>query len=137
MIYFHFETEAFELNQVECRSWVGEVAREYSKTIDEVNYVFCDDTYLLDLNIKYLKHSTLTDIISFDNSQGDELSGDIFVSTERVRENAKKYAVSFENELRRVMIHGILHFIGFKDKTEEERSEMRKAEDQALKMLTQ
>jgi rRNA maturation RNase YbeY len=105
--------------------------------IGEVNYIFCDDDYLLDLNIKYLNHNTLTDIISFDDSQGDEIQGDIFISVERVFENAQHYEVSFENELHRVMIHGILHFIGLKDKLKGEAQIMREAENNALELLNE
>ncbi len=135
MIYYHFETKEIELDTARVTSWIERVLVGYKMQVGEVNYIFCDDDYLLDLNVKYLNHNTLTDIISFDDSQGDEVQGDIFISSERVLENAQNYNVSFEDELHRVMIHGILHFAGLKDKSEEESQLMREAENKALKLL--
>ena len=100
-----------------------------------INYVFCDDKYLLKINQHFLNHDTYTDIISFDNSMGNELHGDIFISTERVRENAIIFEVSFEEELRRVLVHGVLHLCGYKDKTKEESDLMRSKEDEKLAMF--
>ena len=137
MIYYHFETKEFELDTARVTSWIERVLVGYKMKVGEVNYIFCDDDYLLDMNIKYLNHNTLTDIISFDDSQGDEVQGDIFISSERVLENAQNYYVSFEDELHRVMIHGILHFAGLKDKSEEEAQLMRETENKALKLLTE
>ena len=137
MIYYHFETEEFELDTDRVTRWIEKVLVKYKMRTGEVNYIFCDDEYLLDLNIKYLNHNTLTDIISFDDSQGDEIQGDIFISVERVFENAQHYEVSFENELHRVMIHGILHFIGLKDKLKGEAQIMREAENNALELLNE
>lgn len=137
MIYYHFETEEFELDTDRVTAWIEKVLVGYKMKTGEVNYIFCDDEYLLDLNVKYLNHNTLTDIISFDDSQGDEVQGDIFISVERVLENAQNYKVGFENELHRVMIHGILHFIGLKDKSEDEARLMREAENSALELLNQ
>ena len=99
-----------------------------------INYIFCDDKYLLDINIKYLNHNTLTDIISFDETLGRLISGDIFISIERVQENAITYNVSFEEELLRVMIHGVLHFCGYNDKTKEQKKGMRSKEDYYLSL---
>lgn len=137
MIYYHFETEEFELDTDRVTAWIEKVLVGYKMKTGEVNYIFCDDEYLLDLNVKYLNHNTLTDIISFDDSQGDEVQGDIFISVERVLENAQNYKVGFENELHRVMIHGILHFTGLKDKSEDEARLMREAENSALELLNQ
>ena len=137
MIYYHFETKEFELDTDRVTAWIEKVLVGYKMRTGEVNYIFCDDEYLLDLNIKYLNHNTLTDIISFDDSQGDEIQGDIFISVERVFENAQHYEVSFENELHRVMIHGILHFIGLKDKLKGEAQIMREAENNALELLNE
>ena len=137
MIYYHFETKEFELDTDQVTRWIEKVLVGYKMKTGEVNYIFCDDDYLLDLNVKYLNHNTLTDIISFDDSQGDEVQGDIFISVERVLENAQSYEVSFENELNRVMIHGILHFAGLKDKSEDEARLMRDAENSALELLSQ
>ncbi|MAD97648.1 MAG: rRNA maturation RNase YbeY [Flavobacteriaceae bacterium] len=132
MIYFHFETEPFEFSEESVREWLNNLSMTHEKENGEINYIFCDDAYLLEMNIKYLNHNTLTDIISFDNSMGNLLEGDIFISVERVEENAKEFGVDFRNELHRVMAHGLLHFAGFKDKTESEKEAMRKAEDEAL-----
>ena len=137
MIYYQFETEEFELDTDRVTAWIEKVLVGYKMKTGEVNYIFCDDEYLLDLNVKYLNHNTLTDIISFDDSQGDEVQGDVFISVERVLENAQNYKVGFENELHRVMIHGILHFIGLKDKSEDEARLMREAENSALELLNQ
>jgi len=100
-----------------------------------LNYIFCDDDYLHEINVKYLDHDDYTDIISFENSVGNILHGDIFISTERVQENAEKFNIEFEEELLRVMAHGLLHFCGYKDKTKEEASLMRKKEDEKIKMF--
>ncbi|MCB0460671.1 MAG: rRNA maturation RNase YbeY, partial [Flavobacteriaceae bacterium] len=102
----------------------------------DISYIFCDDDYLLDINVKYLKHNTLTDIISFDYTDDGLISGDVFVSIDRVKENAEKFNVSFQDELHRVMIHGILHFCGYKDKTKEEEQLMRSKEDYYLSLRT-
>ena len=97
--------------------------------------MFCDDEYLHRLNVQYLNHDTLTDIISFDYSMGKTISGDIFISVERVEDNAKDFEVDFSTELHRVIIHGILHYCGFKDKTEDDSKLMRAKEDEALLIL--
>uniref|UniRef100_UPI0030DAA519 rRNA maturation RNase YbeY n=1 Tax=uncultured Planktosalinus sp. TaxID=1810935 RepID=UPI0030DAA519 len=100
--------------------------------LGEISYVFCDDEYLHKLNIQYLNHDTLTDIISFDYTVDEEIIGDIYISIERVRENAKEFNSTFEDELARVIIHGVLHLLGYKDKTELEKLEMRQKEDSAV-----
>jgi probable rRNA maturation factor len=103
--------------------------------INEINYIFCSDSYLLSLNKGFLKHNTLTDIITFDNSEGTgSMEGEIYISIERVKENATKYDVSFEDELNRVMIHGILHLLGYKDKKPSEKALMRKKEEAYLSL---
>lgn len=102
------------------------------KKLDNISFTFCDDKFLLALNKKFLKHNTLTDIITF-QYLGDKLSGEIFISIPRVKENAKKFKVTFENELNRVMIHGILHLCGYKDKSTSKKKEMRKKEDYYLR----
>lgn len=117
------------------QKWLVRVAQSERKSIGEVNYIFCDDEYLLDINKTYLDHDTYTDIISFDNSIGNVLNGDIFISTERVLENAKDFAVDFDTELLRVLSHGMLHFIGFKDKTESESAIMRQKEDEKIQLF--
>ncbi len=136
MIFFNTETE-FSLNdEREIAVWLMKCVDEEAKKQGEVNYIFCEDDYLLKLNIKYLKHSTLTDIISFDYTMGSLISGDIFISVERVKENAKEFNVNFYDELHRVMVHGLLHFCGYKDKTKKEKELMRSKEDYYLSLRT-
>lgn len=115
--------------------WIKEVARREKKTIKEINYIFCSDEYLLQLNHGFLKHKTLTDIITFDNSEDKtSLQGEIYISIDRVRENALKFKAAFEVELKRVMIHGVLHLIGYKDKKPSEKTLMRKKEEACLSL---
>lgn len=135
MISFNYET-GFELqDEVKYSEWLGAVIASEGKKEGEINYIFCDDEYLLQMNIQYLDHDTLTDIISFDYTVGKELNGDIFISVERVRENAADFNVPFEEELKRVMAHGILHYCGYKDKTEEDERLMRQKEDEKTAMF--
>lgn len=117
------------------REWLKRVLLSEGKQLEEVSYIFCDDQYLLEINQKYLDHDTYTDIISFDNSLGNTLGGDIFISTERVAENADTFNVNFDEELRRVMVHGLLHFSGYLDKTEEEQKQMRLKEEEKMKLF--
>lgn len=136
MILYNSETD-FILNQAENISgWITKTIESESKSEGDISYIFCDDDYLLDINVKYLKHNTLTDIISFDYTDDGLISGDVFVSIDRVKENAEKFNVSFQDELHRVMIHGILHFCGYKDKTKEEEQLMRSKEDYYLSLRT-
>lgn len=117
------------------KSWILRCAKKEKCLVGEINYIFCSDDYLLSVNQEYLKHNTLTDIITFDNSEiPGQLSGDIFISVERVKENANKFLVSFDEELHRVMIHGVLHLIGYKDKKVNEKALMRKKEEACLSL---
>ncbi len=135
MISFNYEND-FELsNEEQLSNWISRVIVSEEKNEGEINYIFCDDDYLLNLNEQYLNHDTLTDIISFDYSMGNEIHGDIFISTERVKDNATDFKVSFEEELMRVMVHGVLHYCGYKDKTEEDEALMRSKEDEKIKMF--
>lgn len=135
IINFYSET-SFDLpGEEKHREWLKDVVRSEGKNLDEVSFIFCDDQYLLKLNQEYLDHDTYTDIISFDNSLGNTLAGDIFISVDRVKENAIDFGVEFEEELRRVLVHGILHLSGYKDKTEEESSLMRQKEEEKMKMF--
>ena len=135
MITFNFET-LFELKKTtHLEDWVAKIVDNHGFTIGEINFIFCDDAYLHKLNVDFLQHDTLTDVISFDNTIGKLISGDIYISIERVADNAKDYNVSFDKELHRVMIHGVLHYIGFKDKTILEKKQMTDAEDEALRLL--
>lgn len=135
MISFNYETK-FRLQQaLRHRSWLSEVILSENKKEGEINYIFCDDDYLLEINQSYLNHDTLTDIISFDYSVGNELNGDIYISVDRVRENAKEFKVSFADEMRRVLVHGVLHYCGYKDKTKKDELLMRDKEDEKIKMF--
>jgi probable rRNA maturation factor len=135
MIDFNYEND-FELpNETEISNWISKVIVSENKTEGDINFIFCDDEYLLKINQQYLNHDTLTDVISFDYSLGNEISGDIFISTERVNENAIDFNTSFQNELNRVMIHGVLHYCGFKDKSENEEILMRQKEEEKLAMF--
>ena len=135
MISFHYETQ-FELpNEAQIEQWISKVIASENKKEGEINYIFCDDTYLHKLNVEFLNHDTLTDIISFDNTVGNELHGDIFISVERVEDNANEFNVSLDEELKRVMIHGILHYCGFKDKTDADQKVMTQKENEKLKMF--
>ena len=135
MITFNYETEFAIEDEGQLENWIEEIVSGKDFELGEVNYIFCDDQYLLKLNVEFLQHDTLTDIISFDNSLGKLINGDIFISIERVKENANEYNVTFEEELYRVMIHGILHYMGLKDKSADERMRMRKEENNALSVL--
>lgn len=116
------------------RQWITKSALKEKKATGEINYIFCSDKYLLALNQQYLNHDTLTDIITFDNSERKTISGEIYISVERVVENSAKYGVELENELRRVIIHGVLHLCGYKDKSATQKSAMRKKEDACLSL---
>ncbi|KZS39546.1 rRNA maturation factor [Aquimarina aggregata] len=132
MINFFYEGDIDRLNEDRISSWISEVISSENKEEGEISFIFCDDEYLLKLNKEFLNHDTYTDIISFDNSLGNELNGDIFISTERVFENAKKFKVSEINEMSRVIVHGILHLCGYKDKSDDEAALMRNKEDEKL-----
>ena len=135
MISFNYELD-FKLDDEQLFSdWLSKVISSESKHEGEINYIFCDDNYLVEINQQYLDHDTLTDIISFDYSVGNELHGDVFISVERVVENAEDFNVTFEEELRRVLVHGILHYCGYKDKNEEDENLMRQKEEEKMKMF--
>ncbi len=135
MLHFHFQDiKKIKLKQAIIKQWLKSVAAKEKFNIGEINYIFCSDEYLLSINQQYLKHNTYTDIITFDYSNKEEniISGDIFISLERVKENAEKFKVSFEKELFRVLVHGILHLMGYKDKTSKDAKLMRAKEYEAL-----
>ncbi len=135
MISFNYETD-FELqDEALYQDWLTRIIASEGKKEGEVNYIFCDDEYLLEINIQYLDHDTLTDIISFDYTVGNEINGDIFISIERVIENAADFGVQFEEELKRVMAHGILHYCGYKDKSDEDEQLMRHKEDEKIALF--
>ncbi len=132
MISFNYETE-FEIENAEqLTEWVSKAITEEDCRLGDIDYIFCSDDYLHKINLDFLEHDTLTDIISFDYSVGKELHGEIYISIDRVKENASEYGVFFEDELARVIIHGILHFCGYKDKDEKDEKMMRAKEDYYL-----
>lgn len=134
-ISFHTEDVSFELSsKLLLKSWIKEVISLHGKKQGPIHYIFCSDEYLLGMNRQYLQHDEFTDIITFDYTEKNLVSGDIFISIERIRENANERSIEFDMELRRVMIHGVLHLLGLKDKTDQEAAKMRSAEDQALKL---
>jgi rRNA maturation RNase YbeY len=135
MISFNYENDFNLDNEEAISSWISDVILSENKKEGDINYIFCDDDFLLDINQQYLDHDTLTDIISFDYSVGNELHGDIFISTERVAENAQDFGVSFSEELLRVLSHGLLHYCGYKDKSETDELLMRSKEDEKIKMF--
>jgi probable rRNA maturation factor len=135
MINFNYETD-FELSNENLYSdWVSRIISSENKKEGEINYIFCDDEYLHKINVDYLDHDDLTDIISFDYSVGNELHGDIFISVERVKENALDFNVSFEEEMKRVMAHGVLHYAGYKDKSTIDAELMRIKEDEKMNLF--
>ncbi|GAA4967728.1 rRNA maturation RNase YbeY [Algibacter aquimarinus] len=135
MINFNYETD-FKLDSEEqITKWIIDTISSEAHKLEEINYVFCDDEYLHKLNVEFLNHDTLTDIISFDYSVGKIIQGDIFISVERVKDNAKDFGVSFIEELHRVIIHGVLHYCGFKDKTDNDAKVMRDKENYYLSVL--
>jgi rRNA maturation RNase YbeY len=135
-IYFFSEDLEFTLNnQEKYRKWIKLIAEKEGKIIGDLNYIFCSDTYLHDINVQYLKHDTFTDIITFPYEEGETISGDIFISIERIRENAQSYNSTFETELNRVMAHGLLHLAGYNDKKESDKNLMRLKEDEAISIF--
>lgn len=137
MISFQNQSISFKLKEkTRLKAWIKTVTEKEKHRLGDINYIFCSDDELLEINIQHLKHTTYTDIITFDYTEGNKISSDIFISVDRVEENAKKFKVSFEEELHRVMIHGILHLCGYKDKSKADAELMRKKENGALKLLS-
>lgn len=132
-ITFNSEGISFRLKDVTLyKSWIVSVAAEYGRSVDEISIVFVSDAYLLEMNRNYLSHDYYTDIITFDYSEGSKISGDLFISLDRIKENALKLGVSLQNEIQRVVIHGVLHLCGLKDKGKSDAQNMRKSEEIAL-----
>lgn len=133
MIAFSFiDVEVSGLDMVNVSSWLESVCKEEMKEVGDINYVFCNDEFLLEINRSYLDHDYYTDVITFDYSEGSCLSGDVFVSIDRVMENAGDFNVSFLSELSRVIVHGVLHLAGYKDKHKDDEQLMRSKEDYYL-----
>lgn len=139
MIHFHTEDIAFVLKKKTLlKSWIQETIKSKKRKTGDINFIFCSDTYLLAINKQYLNHNTYTDIITFDYSKGSQtqsISGDIYISIDRIKENATKYSKTKEEELHRVIIHGILHLLGYADKTKTAKEEMTKQENNCLRKL--
>ncbi|MEN0010324.1 rRNA maturation RNase YbeY [Flavobacterium nitrogenifigens] len=135
MINFNYESDFTLENEDAIAAWLSNVILSENKTEGEINYIFCDDDYLHKINVEYLNHDTLTDIISFDYTMGNEIGGDIFVSIERVLDNSKDFNVTFDEELKRVLVHGVLHYCGYKDKADEDEILMRRKEDEKIAMF--
>jgi rRNA maturation RNase YbeY len=132
MIEFYSETDFKIEDTMALNRWISEVVLHENHELGELTYVFCDDEYLHKLNLQFLNHDTLTDIISFDNSLGKQIHGEVYISIERVKENASIYGVAFLEELHRVIIHGVLHFCGYQDKSEKQQEVMTGKENEAL-----
>ncbi len=135
MISFNYETNFALENESNYEDWITRIIYSEGFEVGEINYIFCDDEYLHKINMEYLNHDTLTDIISFDYSVGNLLQGDIFISVERVADNAKDFNVTFEEELKRVLSHGVLHYCGYKDKAPKDEALMREKEEEKMKMF--
>ena len=130
--YFCEETRLPHLKRRQTSRWIHRVAARHGKRVGEISYLFCTDEKILSVNRTYLQHDYYTDIITFDYTEGDTLSGDIYISLDTVRSNAEQYGIPFEEELDRIIIHGILHLCGQSDKSDSERREMTRLEDEAL-----
>ncbi len=134
-IRFSIETKYSLKNRTLIKQWIKTVVENKGKKLGDVSYILCDDDYLLEVNRQYLKHDYYTDIITFDYTENDRIGGDLFISIDRVKDNATALQVPEHEELMRVMIHGVLHLLGLKDKSEEEVKQMRKAEEECLELL--
>jgi rRNA maturation RNase YbeY len=136
-VRYFYEDVDFKLSRSSFRNiWIKKVITLENRKLDNLNYIFCSDEYLLEINKEYLNHKTYTDIITFDTSErADTINGDIFISIERVKENSIFLGTPLQEEINRVMIHGILHLVGYKDKSDQEKRAMRKREDAYLSLL--
>jgi len=135
MILFHSETSFKLSSKKQYKTWITELVLSKGKKVGDIHYIFCHDEHLLNINQQFLQHDNYTDIITFDYSEKETISGDIFISIERVKENAEIFQRPFKEELLRVLSHGILHLIGYNDKTEEEKKAMREEEEKAIRLF--
>ena len=136
MIRFFVEDVKFNLpKKLLLKNWLKSVIEDYRKKVGDINFIFASDEYLYDLNIKYLNHDYYTDVITFPYNEGNKISGDIYISVDRVKDNAEKFSADFLEELYRVMVHGVLHLLGYEDDTEEKKLIMRSKEDFYLQQL--
>jgi len=135
-IFYEMEGISFpKIKRRETTRWIKQVIEHFHKKLGSITYIFCSDEEILRINQSYLNHDYYTDIITFDYSEGDKISGDLFISLETVKTNSEKYKTNYIEELHRVMIHGILHLCGYEDNTPKEKKVMRLKEDEALKMI--
>lgn len=132
--YFYEDTKFQFKGKLLNNRWLKLVAESEIKRLGDINIIFCSDNYILDINLRYLQHDYFTDIITFDYCEGDRLSGDLFISVDSVRENSVFYKTEFEEELHRVIVHGLLHLIGYDDHTEEDQKIMRSKENYYLSL---
>lgn len=132
--YFFEETDFLFKGRVKNNKWLRLVAESEIRKLGDINIIFCSDNYILDINQRFLSHDYFTDIITFDYCEGDKLSGDLFISVDSVKENSIQYGTEFNDELNRVMVHGILHLIGYDDHTKAQQKQMRQKEDYYLSL---
>lgn len=130
--FYNEDVELPHLDTERVKKWLVFVAKKHKKEVGDISYIFCSDSYLLEVNKQYLEHDYLTDIITFDYTEGDSISGDVFISTDRVKDNAIEFNVSYGEELLRVLSHGVLHLIGFNDKNESDQEEMTRQENESI-----
>lgn len=136
-IFFQSEDVDFPpIQKQKTKAWIKSIAKSYDRNIGEISYLFCSDKNILEVNQHYLQHDYYTDIITFDYSEGNTISGDIFISLDTVHSNSEKFQTNYEEELHRVIIHGVLHLCGLKDKSDSDAKKMRAAEDKALQSLS-
>jgi rRNA maturation RNase YbeY len=132
MIEFNYETKFKISSESHYSDWITRIIDSEEAVLGNLSYIFCDDGFLSKINLEYLNHDTLTDIITFDYSEGEEVVGDIFISIDRVMDNASEFGVEFDEELIRVMSHGVLHLLGYKDKSDSEKNLMREKENEMM-----
>lgn len=135
-ISYFFEQVSFSFQETLHTNWINKILDKENHELGEVNIIFCNDNYLHKINVDFLNHDTLTDIITFDNSIGNVIHGEIYISIDTVKANAEEYRVPLEEELARVLIHGFLHMCGYKDKTDKDQEQMTLKENESLKILT-
>jgi len=135
-IFFNDTTQTLDINELNAlRSWIISSAKSEGFSVGELSFIFCDDKYLHKINLEFLNHDTLTDIITFDYSSEEEIAGEIYISVDRVNENANAFNQDTAQEIRRIIIHGVLHLLGYKDKSPEEKTQMTSKEDYYLSLL--
>ncbi|WP_411029379.1 rRNA maturation RNase YbeY [Spongiimicrobium sp. 3-5] len=135
MIEYHYETDFKLREETKFTDWITRIFESEQRVCERLDYIFCNDEYLLEINRKYLNHDTFTDIVTFDYSEGGNVIGDIFISVERVKENGLDLNINFEDELLRVMSHGVLHLLGYNDKKAADVDLMREKENEKIKLF--